>query len=663
MLYAVMPSLDIWSICVIMLIGSGLATDIPYVFNENSSNVAGYTSEQLWITSSSSSDLLGVPNISVSSDNKVIEISETGKGDVRGPVSKTKWTVGELKRCFDARVEPTDPYVNHRAAMLAAKYPGERNIDQICSIYQYVKEGDASTKGWSYVSDPRGIDLYRYANDSLKIGEGVGFSGAGDCDDFAIVMSSLIESIGGTTRIILAFNNENKEGHAYAQVFLGKDGGDQVEEIIKWLRLRYETDKIFAYIDAETKEVWLNLDWSSDHPGGPLDKADTCEKLTIREEINKNALIVTIKLDKIDAEKWNNKGNAIYGQGKYDDAIKAYDVAIKLNPKFALAWNNKGFVLNELSKYDEALKALDNATKINPLLAEAWINKGIVLKALNRTTEADASFKKAKELGYNGDGLEWQARNGMTSAQYQQTFNELVGQGYRLIDLSGYAVNGQDIYAAIWEKSNGPEWQARNGMTSAQYQQTFNELVGQGYRLIDLSGYAVNGQDMYAAIWEKSNGPEWQARNGMTSAQYQQTFNELVGQGYRLIDLSGYEVNGQDMYAAIWEKSNGPEWQARNGMTSAQYQQTFNELVGQGYRLIDLSGYAVNGQDIYAAIWEKSNGPEWQARNGMTSAQYQQTFNELVGQGYRLIDLSGYAVNGQDMYAAIWEKSNFRITY
>ncbi|QLE46843.1 hypothetical protein FD724_00830 [Nostoc sp. C057] len=241
----------------------------------------------------------------------------------------------------------------------------------------------------------------------------------------------------------------------------------------------------------------------------------------------------------------------------------------------------------------------------------------------------------------SGSGA-WEARHGLTSAQYQATFDKLVGEGYRLVDVSGYEVNGQGRYAAIWVKSGGPAWQARHGLTSAQYQATFDKLVGEGYRLVHVSGYAVNGQDRYAAIWEKSDGPAWQARHGLTSAQYQATFDKLVGEGYRLVDVSGYGVNGQDRYAAIWVKSGGPAWEARHGLTSAQYQATFDKLVGEGYRLVDVSGYDVNGQNRYAAIWEKSGGSAWQARHGLTSAQYQATFDKLVGEGYRLVDVSGY---------------------
>ncbi|MEH2261498.1 hypothetical protein [Nostoc sp.] len=239
-------------------------------------------------------------------------------------------------------------------------------------------------------------------------------------------------------------------------------------------------------------------------------------------------------------------------------------------------------------------------------------------------------------------GSAWEARHGLTSAQYQATFDKLVGEGYRLVDVSGYDVNGQGRYAAIWVKSSGPAWEARHGLTSAQYQATFDKLVGQGYRLVHVSGYSVNGEDRYAAIWEKSDGPAWEARHGLTSAQYQATFDKLVGEGYRLVDVSGYSVNGQDRYAAIWVKSGGPAWQARHGLTSAQYQATFDKLVGEGYRLVDVSGYNVNGQNRYAAIWEKSGGSAWQARHGLTSAQYQATFDKLVGEGYRLVDVSGY---------------------
>ena len=161
--------------------------------------------------------------------------------------------------------------------------------------------------------------------------------------------------------------------------------------------------------------------------------------------------------------------------------------------------------------------------------------------------------------------------------------------------MSGYSVGGRDRYAAIWDKSDGPAFQARHGLTSDQYQQTFDDLVGQCFRPTCVSGYSVGGEPRYAAIFEPASGVGFAARHGLTSDQYQQAFNDLVGQGFRLTYVSGFNVGGTDRYAAIWEQSAGPGFAARHGLTAAQYQQTFNELVSQGFRLVDVSGFALNG--------------------------------------------------------------------
>jgi WD40 repeat protein len=275
---------------------------------------------------------------------------------------------------------------------------------------------------------------------------------------------------------------------------------------------------------------------------------------------------------------------------------------------------------------------------------------------LERLSSAEASALRKMQNTFQSERTE--ARYGMTAADYQQVFDDLKGQGYRLTDISGYEVGGQDRYAAIWEKRDGPPWEARYGLTSAQYQQTLDDLTRRGYRLIHVSGYDVKGQVLYAGIWEQRGGPPWQARHGMTAAEYQQVFDDLKGQGYRLINVSGYEVGGQDRYAAIWEKRDGPPWEARHGLTSPQYQQAFDDLTRRGYRLIHVSGYDVNGQVLYAGLWEQMGGPPWQARHGMTAAEYHQVLNYLASQDYRLTDISVYTVGGQDRFAAIWSKNN-----
>ena len=50
-------------------------------------------------------------------------------------------------------------------------------------------------------------------------------------------------------------------------------------------------------------------------------------------------------------------------------------------------------------------------------------------------------------------------------------------------------------------------------------------------QLLDVSGYGTTG-DRYAALWMKNtSAPAWQARHGLTAAQYQQTFDQMNAQG------------------------------------------------------------------------------------------------------------------------------------
>jgi hypothetical protein len=233
----------------------------------------------------------------------------------------------------------------------------------------------------------------------------------------------------------------------------------------------------------------------------------------------------------------------------------------------------------------------------------------------------------------------------MTAAEYQQEFDDLTGQGYRLVDISGYGLAGQDYYAAIWEKGDGPDWTARHDMTAAEYQQEFDDLADQGYRLVEISGYEVDGQARFAAIWEQRTGVVWRATHGLSGAhQYEREFKRLTGLGYRPVDISGYSIGGQGFYAVIWEKSSGLEWVTRHDMTASEYQQEFDDMTGQGYHLVELSGYGVGDDDFYAAIWEKGAVPDWTARHGMTATEYQQAFDNLTLDGYRLLEISGYGV-------------------
>jgi CubicO group peptidase (beta-lactamase class C family) len=254
----------------------------------------------------------------------------------------------------------------------------------------------------------------------------------------------------------------------------------------------------------------------------------------------------------------------------------------------------------------------------------------------------------------------WVARHNLSPAQYQAAFDEFTQQGYRLTTVSGYTCGGQERYIALWQKTAGPEWAARHGLSSQNYQIAFDDLVKKGYRLTHVSGYGVGSQAKFAGIWQKTSGAAWAAKHNMTAAQYQAAFNDFKNKGYRLLHVSGYVVNNTEYFAAIWDKSAGSAYIARHNLTSAQYQQAFNDYTKQGYYLKTVSGYTKSGTNLYAAIWEKISAPLWAARHGVGNGNYQYVFDNMYYQGYKPVYVNAYASGNSCEYNAIWTNTNMK---
>src|SRR5215217_4361422 len=152
------------------------------------------------------------------------------------------------------------------------------------------------------------------------------------------------------------------------------------------------------------------------------------------------------------------------------------------------------------------------------------------------------------------------------------------------------------------------DWQARHGITAAEYQTAITRLSGQGFRPVDLSIFRSGRQVLFSAIWEQEQGLQWIARHGLTGAEYQTLFNDLSRGGFRLRCVSPYEDAGGERFACIWERYAGPAWAAQHGLTAEAYQREFDAQNSRGFRLVRAVGYTIGGQNRYAGIWEQSPG-------------------------------------------------------
>lgn len=272
---------------------------------------------------------------------------------------------------------------------------------------------------------------------------------------------------------------------------------------------------------------------------------------------------------------------------------------------------------------------------------------------------AAGSAGSAVQSGRRAQGVSdapWVALHGLDSDAYQDEYDRLVADGYRLRRISGYAIDDTAYFAAIWERSNGPDWVGYHGLTDEKFQAEYEELVGRGYWPTDISCYEIAGEVRFAGVFEEG-AVTWDARYGLTGADFQATVDELGSAGLRPLRVVGYAVGGEEFYATIWEGDDGgPEWVTRHGLSSREYQKTLDELVADGFRPVDVSGYTIGGEEVYAAIFVWTDGRGWAARHGLDADDYRDALDELEADGLKPSSISAYNVDGEAAFAAVWEE-------
>lgn len=90
-----------------------------------------------------------------------------------------------------------------------------------------------------------------------------------------------------------------------------------------------------------------------------------------------------------------NLGDALFKEGKANDAISQYRIALQLRPGYAEAHNSLGIALEKNGKLDEAAGEYNDALKIYPTFAYAALNIGALYFKEGRIDDAMAAFQNA----------------------------------------------------------------------------------------------------------------------------------------------------------------------------------------------------------------------------------------------------------------------------
>ncbi|MCT7965808.1 tetratricopeptide repeat protein [Laspinema sp. D1] len=95
------------------------------------------------------------------------------------------------------------------------------------------------------------------------------------------------------------------------------------------------------------------------------------------------------------AEAYNNQGYDLASQGKFIEAVAAFEQAIALYPDYDTAYNNLGITYAQMGNFSAAVSAFEQALTLNAGNVEYYNNLGSALGSLGRITEATNVLREA----------------------------------------------------------------------------------------------------------------------------------------------------------------------------------------------------------------------------------------------------------------------------
>lgn len=112
-------------------------------------------------------------------------------------------------------------------------------------------------------------------------------------------------------------------------------------------------------------------------------------------------------VDPAKAEEAKERGNDLFKNGKYAEAVKEYTEAINRNPDDPKYYSNRAACYTKLAAFDLGLKDCETCLNLDPKFLKGWIRKGKILQGMQQQSKAIVAYEKALELdASNAEALE-----------------------------------------------------------------------------------------------------------------------------------------------------------------------------------------------------------------------------------------------------------------
>lgn len=247
-------------------------------------------------------------------------------------------------------------------------------------------------------------------------------------------------------------------------------------------------------------------------------------------------------------------------------------------------------------------------------------------------------------------------RVNLTLAQYKAAKKEMEDRDYRPASLSVYRFKGENHYAAMFHRTGQLKWKEELGSTFKAFEEGSKTKQDEEFRPISLHVLIEGGQPRYNVIWKQLDGEFYYFRDKLTAETFKKFSDDYSQKDIFPASICAYELRGQIMFAAIWEKSrpNGTKYEL--GLTEAALAQKTKDLKGANFTPQFLAGYMSRGKPLWAAIWVQQEGVEVEALPSMSEPDWQKRSAELEKAGYDLMSLQGAILSGKPRFSAVWRK-------
>jgi hypothetical protein len=257
----------------------------------------------------------------------------------------------------------------------------------------------------------------------------------------------------------------------------------------------------------------------------------------------------------------------------------------------------------------------------------------------NNSGQTDCGERMAAVWRQTGNAEETVIRRGLTHDNFLQERNALQGKGWFLVDLETYLDGGTRKWDGIFRKGVTSTSIWRNFDTDGFFEK-WEEENEAGRRLIDIEAYESGSGTLWAGLFQSGNSGNSAMWRGFSSEDFGDKHEEMKGQGRKLIDVETYTVGNTRKWAGVW-LGTGPYLLNRNYQQD-EFVQLCSDRADAGYRLVDVETYMDGNVRKFAGVWEPSTTPEARWFNIDIGNLVNEKHNDLITQGYELLDLEKY---------------------